>query len=175
MATDKAAPVPAPTPAKKSRMTPLLIVGVLMAGEGVGVFFLANALSPDPAATFAGIDGGADGSQGSNSEEYAEIELAECRPSNLKSGRFVTFHVRVSALIAAEDLERADTLVRSKRARLEDAVNTVIRSADPNELNEPELGTLKRRLKHEFGKVFGDDQLVKEVLIPQWLQSSRGV
>ncbi len=175
MANDEADPKTAAAPAKKGRMTPLLIVGALMAAEGVGVFFVANALSPPPAATLAGMEGSGDGSAADGAEDYAEIELAECRPSNSKSGRFVTFHVRVSALVATEDLERAQKLVASKRARLEDTVNTVIRSAEPKELNEPELGTLKRRLKHGFGEVFGDDQLVKQVLIPQWLQSSRGV
>jgi hypothetical protein len=78
-------------------------------------------------------------------------------------------------LVAAADLERAKGLVRDRRARLEDGVNTVIRRADLNHLNEPELKTLKRHLKHLLGLIFDDDQLIKEVLIPQLHQSGSGV
>jgi flagellar basal body-associated protein FliL len=85
------------------------------------------------------------------------------------------FQIRVLALVRSADRERMEKLAEDKKARLEDSVNTVIRSAELNELNEPGLETLKRRLKHELGRVFGDDQLITEVLIPQLLQSGPGV
>ena len=91
------------------------------------------------------------------------------------AGKFVTFHIRVSALVAAADVERAEGIVRNKRARLEDAVNTVIRSSEPKYFKEPGLESIKRRLKHEFDIVFSDNQLIRDVLIPQMLQSGPGV
>ena len=161
---------------RKGRTWPILIVALLMGVEGVGVFLLAKAISPNPVPALAAGAGEGEGSlAASASEEFAEIELAECRPSNKTSGRFITFHIRVSALVSAADLERAKGLVRDRRARLEDGVNTVIRRADVNHLNEPELKTLKRHLEHALGLVFDDDQLIKEVLIPQLHQSGPGV
>ena len=91
------------------------------------------------------------------------------------SGKFVTFQIRVLGLVAAEDFERAQELVESRKARLEDGVNIVIRSAEPKQLNEPDLSTLRRRLRQEFGRIFDDPDLIKQVLIPSMLQSGPGV
>jgi len=161
---------------RKHGALPFVIVALLMGAEGVGVFFLARAISPNPVTVAAAEPGGGDGVTDTGGHVgFAEIELAECRPSNRTSGKFVTFHVRVSALVLAEDLERAQQIVRANRARLEDGVNTVIRRANLSHLNEPDLQTLKRHLKHSFDRIFGDDQLVKEVLVPQFLQSGSGL
>ena len=175
MAGEEPDPRAAQTPGK-GRMMPVVVVALLMGVEGVGVFFLVKAISPDPVpALAAGTESDEHKPGSGDQDQFAEIELAECRPSNTMTGRFITFHVRVSALVSSADLERAERLVRAKRARLEDGVNTVIRSADPKHLNEPSLETIKRRLKHEFNGIFGDEQLIKRVLIPQLLQSRAGV
>lgn len=167
-------PVAAPSP--KGRLVPVMIVAALMGVEGVGVFFLANALSPDPVSVLGETlgDGETNGAN-SGAMDLAEVELAECRPSNLMSGQIITFQIRVTALVAAVDLERAEELAEANRARIQDGVNTVMRSAEPKYLSEPTLQTLRRRLKKEFDQIFGDDQLIKRVLIPQLHQSSRGV
>ena len=146
-----------------------------MVGEGVTIFFVTKAMTPGPAAAM-----GAEGSGPSRTGEegpwdLAEVELAECRPSNMMSGKFLTFHVRVSGLVAAEDLERTKEMVQAKKARIEDGVNVVIRSAEPNQLSEPGLETLRRRLKHELGRIFDDPNLIKQVVIPSMLQSGPGV
>jgi len=158
------------------KLMPVILIGAVMALEGVGVFFLAKVISPGPASVEAAESkGGEKGAVDGNVDHYAELELAECRPSNMMSGRFVTFQIRVSGLVDQKDLERAGKMVSAKRARIEDGVNTVFRSAEPKHLSEPELVTMKRRLKHEFDQIFGDDQLIKQVLIPQMLQSRPGV
>lgn len=158
----------------KNKMMPYFIIGGLMLGEGVAVFFLANAISPKPVQTLA--KDGMDDENGENGEDgLAEVELADCRPSNKMAGRFITFHIRVSALVSKDDFDMMKALARAKRARIEDGVNAVIRSAEPKHFNEARYETIKRRLKHEFGRIFGDDQLIKEVLIPQMLQSGPGV
>jgi hypothetical protein len=168
---------PEPTAARKSgRLTAILIVAVLMIGEGVAIYFLANSLSETPQSALAageGLDGGA--LPGAGEEDQAEVEIAECRPSNRMSGKYVTFHITVSVLVAAGEVERVERLVKSRRGRLLDRVHFVFRSADPKHFNEPEWETIKRRLKHEFDRVFGDEELVKDVLIPQRLQSGSGV
>ena len=158
---------------KKNKLVPILVISLLMIGEGVGIFFLIKSVNPDPAKTIAhNGDLGLGAFQG---DSMAEVELVECRPSNRMAGKLVTFHIRVSGLVTSEDHERATELVEAKKARLEDGVNIVIRSAEPKHLNEPGLETIKRRLKYEIGRIFGDDELIKDVLLPQILQSGGGV
>ncbi len=158
---------------KKSKLVPILVISILMIGEGIGIFFLIKSVNPDPAKTMA--NNGNLGLGTFQGDSMAEVELVECRPSNRMAGKLVTFHIKVSGLVTSEDHERAKELVEAKKARLEDGVNIVIRSAEPKHLNEPGLETIKRRLKHEIGRIFGDDELIKDVLLPQILQSGGGV
>jgi flagellar basal body-associated protein FliL len=189
----QAAPVPeaAPAPKKKGRLMPMVVVGGLMTAEGAGVFFVTKAFfgAQPAAATGAeheatpahGEDGGhgdhgdKPAAHGAGTSAQAEIELTDCKPSNRVSGKLITLRIRVSALVASAETERAKQLAEANKARINDRVNVVIRSADPKELNEPGLETIKRRLKHELAKVLGDEKLIQEILIPEMLQSGSGL
>lgn len=137
---------------------------------------------PDPG---HGAEAAADHSKGSAhgtaepsmmmSDSSAEVKLAECKTFNKETGKLVLFHIRVSVLVASTEADRARKLVEAKQARIEDRVNTVIRSAEPRHLNEPGLETLKRRLKFELDRIFEDPRLVQEVLIPYLVQSGSGL
>lgn len=174
---DKDAPAqPAVEQKKSGRTMQIAIVALLMIGEGAGIFFLTKALSPAPAAALA--DEGGDGSTGSGAlanNLLVEVELAECRPTNRMLGKLITYNIRVTVLVAAEDQEQVEALIEANESRVRDRVNYVLRSADPAHLDEPGLQTIKRRLKHECDKLFGDDRLIKAVLIPQLLQSRGSV
>jgi len=156
----------------RSRRLSILIVVAVMIGEGAAVYLVAGALSPAPPPA-AAAEGEGDGS--AVIADLSEVELADCRPSNKMAGRFITYHIRVLGLVRTEQLTQVEAMARARRARLEDAVNVVIRSADPKHLDEPELGTIKRRLKYEFDRIFGDETLIQEIVIPQLLQSRPGV
>ncbi len=191
-----AKPDPKPAPAageppapKKSKLW--LIVAAIMAVEGIGVFFLAKMFLPGPATVAAAEEGpdaaahAPDGHEapkhgGAHSEadpksSEAEIPLTECKAFNKESGKLIFFHLRVSVLVAASQLERAKQLVQSKQARIDDRVNTVIRSGEPRQFNEPGLETIKRRIKHECDRIFEDETLIREVLVPYMVQSGSGV
>ncbi len=175
MAAEDRNPDRTQTSRARSWFAPGLVVALLMAVEGVGVFILAKAVGARPSDALA-VGEGYDGiTAGLGADAMAEIEIAECRPSNKMSGKFITFQIRVSALVSYADQERANQLVRARQARLEDGVNTVIRGAGLKQLNEPGLETIKRRLKHEVERILDDDRLIKEVLIPELLQSRGGV
>ncbi len=175
------------SPKNKGKRLPIVLVAALMAAEGVGVFFVAKMLSGSPAAAHgdepaltSGDHGdqhgaGSPGEGGGIVDQYGEVQIADCKPSNVMAGKLIVCHIRVSALVAAADLERTRALVLAKQARLEDCVNTVIRSAEPKHLGEPGLETIKRRLKHDLDVIFGDEKLVQKVLVPQLLQSGRGL
>lgn len=155
---------------KKGRLVPILIIAGMMIGEGVGVFFLAKTISPDPSAAIA-VEG--ESTDGGSADEAAlmEIELAECRPSNKMGGKLIAFHIRVSGLVSSKDFEAVKEMVETKQGRIEDSVNIVIRSSEPKHFNEPGLETIKRRLKKELDRILNDPELIKGVLIPQFLQS----
>ena len=159
----------------RGRLAPFLVVAVLMIAEGVGVFIAARALGSGPAPAAAAQDETLAPLPEPGGDEFAEVALADCKPSNKMSGKLIVFHIRVSALVRSADHAKAQKLAEDKKARIEDSVNTVIRSADLNDFNEPGLETVKRRLKHELGRILGDERLIVEVLIPQLLQSASGL
>ena len=175
MADDDVQATPAQAKSGSKKMQ-VLVVALLMIGEGVAIYLLANSLGQAPASAIAVGAGPGDNATGVvTDEQLTEVELAECRPSNKMSGKLINFHVRVSVLVAAADRERVEKMAKARRARLLDRIQFVFRSADLKHLNEPALETVKRRLKHEFDRVFGDDELIKEVLIPERQQSGSGV
>lgn len=161
----------------RSKLVPIIVVAGLMIGEGVGVYFVADMISADPvAAAAADLEAavGADGGEGKTAA-LAEVEVAECRPSNKTSGRLYSFQLRVLVLVPRTELKRVSALIEEREGRLRDRINFVVRSAELQHLNEPGLETLKRGLKREFDRIFEDDSLVQEVLIPELLQSGGGV
>lgn len=158
---------------RSGKLFPVLIVALLMGVEGVGVYMLSKALNSTPSEVEGGEVDGTDA--GVAAEDLAEIEIASCRPSNKMTGKLITFQIRVSILVPASELDRAKELVKSKQARIEDRVNFVIRSAEPKQLNEPELETIERRIRQELEQVFGEPGLIQEVIIPELLQSGPGV
>ena len=180
---------PETAPSKpKGRGLSIVMVAILMSAEGAGVYFATKMFAggEPSSATAAETDSHAapaDG-HGASTEHagksgitgaQAEIELTECRPNNKMTGKLITLKIRVSALVASADAERGRILVEMNKARINDRVNFVVRSAEPQDLNEPGLETIKRRIKHELAKVLGDERLLQEVLIPELLQSGSGL
>lgn len=159
---------------RRSRIVLFVVIMLLMIGEGVGVYFVANVISSDPAAAAAADLEDGDGDT-IKAADFAEVEVAECRPSNKMSGKLITFQLRVLVLVRQTELERVSALIEQREGRLRDRINFVVRNAELQHLNEPGLETLKRGLKREFDRVFDDDSLVIEVLVPEILQSGGGV
>ena len=198
MAAEEVESKPEASPSKpKGRGLSIVLVAILMGAEGVGVFFATKMFAGSEPSSAAASEGesaatqpaeghaaksehGAAGEHGGQSPTgavsgQAEIELTECRPSNKMTGKLITLKIRVSALVASGEAERVKKLADANKARINDRVNFVIRSAEPQALNEPGLETIKRRLKYELAKVLGDEQLIQEVLIPEMLQSGSGL
>lgn len=157
-------------PKPSSRKNTIIVVALLMLGEGVGIFLVTRAMQrkPDQAAA-ADIEGAE--SADPSVEELAEVDLAECRPTNRITGKLVSYHLRVSALVASGGKEAVVAIIKAKRGRILDRINFVIRSAEPAQLAEPGLETIKRRIKAELDELLDDDQLIRAVLIPEFLQS----
>jgi flagellar basal body-associated protein FliL len=43
----------------------------------------------------------------------------------------------------------------------------VIRSSEPQDLQEDGLETLRRQIRHELSQVVGDEKMIEEILIPK--------
>ncbi len=174
---DETMPLPPASGGRHSKIVPVLVVVLLMIGEGVAGYFVADTISVDPVAAAAADLEDAEGAGGGDgkSAALADVEVAECRPSNKTSGRLYSFQLRVLVLVPQTEVERISALIEERGGRLRDRINFVVRSAELQHLNEPGLETLKRGLKREFDRIFEDDALVQEVLVPELLQSGGGV
>lgn len=153
-----------------------IIVGVLMLLEGVGIFAVTRMVSPRVAAADVGGDGAQSSKTGLEApDDLVEIAIADCRPVNRVSGRLVVVRIRVAVVVARDFEEDAKKLFEERKARVEDRINFVIRSAEIQHLNEPGLETIKRRLKFELGRIVGDDKVIEELLIPELQQTIQGL
>lgn len=99
----------------------------------------------------------------------SEIEIADSRLHNVRSGRSMIVRIKVSCLVTAAKSEQLKTLITQRKSRLHERVCSVIRNAEPKLLDEPGLETVKRQLKYELSQVLGDPELIRDILIPELL------
>jgi flagellar basal body-associated protein FliL len=155
---------------KKRNLKPLIIVGVLMLVEGVGVFALVKLISPAPVSVEAaeGEDADPDPLQ---LDGQVEVVMCDISAFNRKEGKMRVYQMQVSALVPADDLEQVERFVEVRKMSINDRVQTVIRSADPRHLNDPALDVIKRQIKFELNNLLGGKELIQDVLISKLLQS----
>lgn len=153
----------------RKRLITLGIVGAIMLLEGVGVVVAVKMTGHSPA-TGEAAQGVQDPAQRLEQMD-AELGLVDCDAINRKSGHPVVVHVSLSVRVAPANQEHAGRLIAKRQDTLKDRVQMILRRADPQYLNEPNLDTIKRQIKHELDAILGDEELVLEVLIPQMLQS----
>ena len=160
--------------ALKSRMiTGLILLGV-MGIEGVGIVLAMRAMGSG-AHDAAARDGSADEADGSSAGrariDSVEMTVTELDAFNSLSGRLNVYHIEVCALVAVERTDTFSELVTARDSTIRDRIQAIIRRSEPQQLSEPGLATLKRQIAFEMGRIFADETLIQEVLIPQLLQS----
>jgi len=157
---------------KPGKMVTMLIVAALMIAEGVGVFFLAGVVSPPPPQAQAGLEEeGLDAEGLPLGDGMVEIHLADCTVTNRNGVKTYTVTISVAVLVRAKDEELLTAMAERMKARIDDRVNFVVRSTDQKLLGQPGLDTIKRHLRSEFERIFGEDELIVEVLVPELIQS----
>ncbi|MCH7720159.1 MAG: hypothetical protein IH988_04105 [Planctomycetes bacterium] len=175
---DQESPAP-PTPAGgKSALKSHLITGLILLGvmglEGAGIVLAMRAMgsgAQDAAARGGSADGAGGSGAGRAHVDSVEMTITELDAFNSLSGRVNVYHIEVCALVA---LERTDTfaeLVTARDSTIRDRIQTIIRRSEPAQLSEPDLATLKRQIAFELGRIFADETLIQELLIPELLQS----
>ena len=81
-------------------------------------------------------------------------------------GQLFVYDLKVAAVVPKDKKEQAEQLVAQISAKITDRLIRVIRRAEPGQLREEDLGSLRRQIKYELDKLFEDDTIVREVLIP---------
>ncbi len=154
------------TAPKKGRFKPLIIVAALMLGEGVGIYVLLGIVNPPPETAMAD----------DTPEEVdpfkveSEIFICQAQATNGKEGRVHTYHIELSAIVNCENLEMVERFVEAREKSILDRVQTVIRSADPQDLGDPTLQVMKRQLKFELNNLLGKE-LIEDILISNMIRS----
>jgi flagellar basal body-associated protein FliL len=172
MAAGKAETAPAQAPARPSISKKLFLpaaVGGIMLVEGLGIFMLVRMAVPGPRSAHAAGEALSPLQQIDAMDN--EVAVTECDAINRASGQAVAVHIVLSALVSPEKAELVQKLVAKRRSTIQDRVQLVVRGADPKHLNDPGLETIRRQLKAELDNILGDDQLLRELLIPEILQT----
>ncbi|HEY3967834.1 MAG TPA: flagellar basal body-associated FliL family protein [Planctomycetaceae bacterium] len=99
-------------------------------------------------------------------EEIAEISLGEFSFSNTAAVPGIILHVdfKLTALASTRQSSTLESQFRWNQERIREAVNKIVRSSSYDELNEPNLGTLKRLIREELNRVLAKD-LINEIVI----------
>ena len=156
-------------PKPKSRLKPLMLVGGLMLVEGVGIFVVMTLIHPAPESAIAADE--ADADDPFNLEGQVEIVICDVTAFNKKEGSLYVYSIELSALVAAENVESVQRFVEARELSIKDRLQTVVRAADPKDLDDPSLETLKRQLLFELNNLLGGKELISEILISRMLQS----
>ncbi len=173
--------LPANTGKKKQTLLMMGILLAVMAIEGGGVYFAVKTFGGGPSkvaaeglatAAKSSSHGGGHGSEAEADKDAelpqdAELLVAKLRAPNMKSGRLFMYDIEVYAKTKREKAATLKKLLEASKATIEDRLCRVVRSSEPQDLQEDGLETMRRQLKHELGQIVGEEKMVEEILIPK--------
>ncbi|MBN1345957.1 MAG: hypothetical protein JXQ73_24920 [Phycisphaerae bacterium] len=154
-----------------------MVLGGILAGvmllEGVGLYVGMKMFGAGPEQATA-EEGLVDKAQKKISER-PEVPIAKLKVPNRKTGKNYLYDIEVAATIIVPEGKTTDEFkaeiteqLKARENSIEDRLSFLIRSANPQELDEPGLVTMRRQIKAELGKIFNDEKLFDEVLLPRW-------
>lgn len=162
---------------KKSSSKMMIVIAaavVLMLVEGAAMFLF---LSPAPASEEDVEAKAAEAIADGLTEVEADSDLVEIEMSpsfnvtNTSADLDTLVHVTFD-LVAAVSTSNADTFktaaTENYKNRLREVVNEIVRSATLEELNDPDLNQLKRRIRESLNKTLQHSYVVK-VIIPKMI------
>lgn len=154
----------APGSKKKLLLMVGTVLGVMLL-EGVGVFVLARQFAAGPESAQA-AEVGLDPAEGSKTPADVELDVVQLRAQNEKSQQMIVYDLTVVISVSENVAETIKETVARKKATIQDRLGRVVRSLEPQRFSEPDLATLRDRLKHELSQILGLEGELKEVLIP---------
>lgn len=155
------------TPKKKSPLKLILVVGGLMAAEGIGAVLLLGAMGPKPQTAEATIRE----DEHAESTTSLEIPVADERFQNMQTGRVWTWDIAVVLKVKPKNEEIIKGVLEKRSAEIKEGLSQIVRKAQHNQLKEPELTTLSRQITAFLDKMFGQDaegnSRIERVIIPK--------
>ncbi len=162
------------SPAKKGLMqnTPMLIalvVFVVMAVEGAVLFVMLKPAGAPPATESKEDESEAAAEQAKVTDTgsvQSEVEIGSFNCSNNLAAPGSVLHIsfKLAVTVPQSEKNNFDTVKEENKNRIQEAVIVVLRRSSLEDLNEPELGTVKRRLQESVNKVLGKS-FVKDIII----------
>jgi len=161
-------------PKRPSKLVLIIgLVALIITAQAVITYLLipkAAATPKDPAAG----DKQAAGASGAPVEEVpdvrvansAEVSLGDFNCTNSTAAPGVVIHVdfKLYAVTTSQQASQLEQQVKSHQARVRQIVNKIVRSSSLEDLNDPNLGTIKRLVREEINRLL-QKSLISEVVI----------
>ena len=154
-------------PSKKKGLPLPLIVGALMAVEGVAVFAVVKVMSAPKQAEASHLEG----EHAAADQALVEVPLVEDRFQNMQTGRVWLWDVQIVLKVMAKHEDHVAFVLASREAEVKEGVSMLFRRASHAQLKEPGLETLNRQISAYIQEVVGSDAeghpYVERVMIPR--------
>jgi flagellar basal body-associated protein FliL len=145
--------------------TLLIILGVLLLEGGTITVVMRLRGGPAPAEATTSIGD----TKESENKDMAEVVLAEnFSIDNYLQGRariMVTLEITAKVEKTKQDL--LTTQVEEHKTEIKDKIRSLVSSADPEHLRDPNLQVIKREIKASMEQIV-DEGLIVEILMPFW-------
>lgn len=154
-------------PAKKKGLPMPLVVGALMAVEGLAVFAVVKMMSAPAKSEAASIHGDETAAE----DALVEVPLVADRFQNMQTGRVWLWDVEIFLKVKAKHEDHVTFLLQARSAEVKEGVSMLFRRASHAQLKEPGLETMNRQLAAYMNEVMGLDAdghaYIERVLIPR--------
>ena len=151
---------------KKFKIVGIVLVVMLL--EAVGMYFLLPAPSVANEITNASVVSGEEGStESGDALATKEVNIDKFNTTNSIAAPGSVIHVSFTlvAIVSADNVTSFETVVSDeKKWRVQQVVIKVVRSASLEDLNDPNLGTIKRLIREEINKVLGKSYVSNVVI-----------
>jgi flagellar basal body-associated protein FliL len=107
-------------------------------------------------------DGEAEGADG----EFAEVPMGDFSFSNGTAAPGMIIHVdfKLSAVATSKQASSLDAQLKLHQARVRQAVNKIVRMSSLEELNDPNLATIKRLIREDINRLLRKSYVVEVVI-----------
>jgi flagellar FliL protein len=145
-----------------AKLVPAVIVIAVVSGEGLAAYMLMPSAADAAAAAKVALEAHApepedDDHHGSKEPELEEVDLEQYKITSFQPASSITLRIEfhLFGMVKADKAGEFTHLIEMKKNRVRDNVMSIIRSADMNDLTDPALGLLKRKILETTNKALG--------------------
>ncbi len=152
----------------KKKPVKMILAVMLILGLEVGTIFLTTMLTNTPQLE-AGIF---EEDQNADEERIVEVRVLDERFPNRKSGVTMLYETDLTVQVKKRNSEAVTQIIEENKGRIQMAIGTIWRNAEPRHFEEPYLDTLTRQAQEILEQIIdqdlpeGEETRVEGVLIP---------